>query len=109
MNRYMKKYRVKVTPEAKVDLKVYLRYVLKKLKNEQAAKSIAEDFRATKNELADVAESIRDPDSEKLKQRGLKRINLKHHNYFLLFRIKDDIVEVTNMFHGLEDFESKLR
>jgi len=109
VNRHMKKYKVKVTPEAKTDLKLYLTYVLKKLKNEQATKSIADDFRATKNELEDVAGSIRDPDSEMLKQRRLKRINLKHHNYFLLFRIKDDVVEVTNMFHDLEDYESKLR
>lgn len=30
-------------------------------------------------------------------------------NYFMLFRIRDDRVEITNIFHGSEDFENKLR
>lgn len=51
---------------------------------------------------------IRDPDSEKLKQRGLKRINFVKHNYFFLFRVKGNTVEIAAMFHRLEDYESKL-
>ena len=32
------------------------------------------------------------------------------HNYFLLYYIgNDEIVYITNIFHGLEDFENKLR
>ncbi len=37
---------------------------------------------------------------------------LRHYsminNYFFLFRMKENTVEIVAMFHGLEDFESKL-
>ena len=105
----MMKLKVYVTASAKNDLRRYLRYVRNKLKNPSAAESIAEDFRKTKNTLSELAKSIREPESDKLKQRGLKRINFISHDYFLLDRLNGDTVEVTNMFHELEDFENKLR
>lgn len=52
---------------------------------------------------------MREPDSDKLRERGLKRINFRAHNYFMLFRIRDDRVEIIDIFHGSEDFENKLR
>ena len=62
-----------------------------------------------KQSLSKVASTLAEPDSEKLKARGLRRINFKRHNYFLLYYIGlDDIVYITNIFHGLEDYESKL-
>jgi len=106
----MKRYRVLVTPDAEADLKIYLSYLRSVKKNPQAVKSVLEDFRNTKNDLKSVARSLPEPDSEKLKARGLKRINFKKHNYFLLYYIDSmDIVYVTNIFHGLENFEDKLR
>ncbi len=106
----MKRYRVLVTPDAEADLKIYLSYLRNVKKNPQAVKSVLEDFRNTKNDLKSVARSQPEPDSEKLKARGLKRINFKKHNYFLLYYIDSmDIVYVTNIFHGLENFEDKLR
>ncbi|MBQ6481363.1 MAG: hypothetical protein IJI45_09620 [Anaerolineaceae bacterium] len=58
--------------------------------------------------LSDIAGSIREPDSEVLKARNLKRLNFGKHDYFLLFRIEGSKVIVTNIFHAAEDFESKL-
>ena len=99
-----------VTPDAEADLKIYLSYLRSVKKNPQAVKSVLEGFRNTKNDLKSVARSLPEPDSEKLKARGLKRINFKKHNYFLLYYIDSmDIVYVTNIFHGLENFEDKLR
>ena len=105
----MKSLKVQVTPDAKADLKRYLSYLRKELGNKQAAKSVALDFRNTKDALSHVAVSLAKSDNDKLRAKGLKRINFGNHNYFLLYRIVDDIVQVTNMFHGSEDFESKLR
>ena len=105
----MRIYSVKVTPDARADLKRYLRYIKNNLNNPQAVRTVAQDFRDTKNKLKTVAGSIAEPESEKLKKRGLRRINFQRHEYFLLYRISDDIVEITNMFHGSEDFENKLR
>ena len=106
----MKKYRVIVTPDAENDLKAYLAYLRDVKKNTQAVNGVLADFRDTKNELKSVALSLQEPDSEKLKERGLKRINFKKHNYFMLYYIAPtDNVYVTNVFHGLENFEDKLR
>ena len=105
----MKTYCVVVTDDAKADLKRYRDYILKKFNNPQAARAVIIDFRETRTKLKTVAASLQDPESEVLKQRGLKRINFQRHNYFLLFRIVDDRVYVTNVFHFLEDYENKLK
>ena len=107
----MKKYKVIVTPDAKADLKAYLSYLRNEKRNPQAVKNVLEDFRATRDSLSNVAGSLEDPKSEKLKRRGLKRMNfVKGHRYFVLFKIEDDgKVYITNVFHMLEDYESKLR
>ncbi len=74
-------------------------------------KNLVMDFRETRKQLEISADSLADPDSDKLKSRRLKRINLLKHDYFLLYRIDetDGIVYVTNMFHSREDYENKLR
>ncbi len=66
------------------------------------------DFRETRKQLQNVAGSLQDPESDTLRQRNLKRIYFIHHNYFLLFRVVDQMVYVTDMFHCLEDYENKL-
>ena len=105
----MKSFKVKVNKEAEEDLRRYTKYVKETLGNSQAAKSILVDFRETKRKLTTIAESIVKPENDRLKEKSLKRINFKKHNYFLLFKIVDDIVYITNMFHGSEDYEAKLR
>ncbi len=105
----MKTYHVKVSPEAKADLKRYRDYLLYRKKNSQAAKNVVQDFYATASQLRTIAGSIRKPDSEILRIRKLKRINFLKLDYFLLYRIDEDVVSITNMFHSLEDYESKLK
>lgn len=55
-----------------------------------------------------VAEILNEPENEILKSKGLKRINFRKHDYFMLYHIEGKIVYVTNIFHALEDFENKL-
>jgi len=105
----MKKYHVVVTDDARADLKRYRDYILTKFRNPQAAKALILDFRETRKALETIAVSLQIPDSEALKKRDLKRINLQKHNYLVLFRIVDDSVYITNVFHFLEDYENKLR
>ena len=105
----MKKYRVVITPKAQADLKGKLAYIRDRLKNPQAVQSVYNDYKQTRKALEEMAETIREPDSDELRKRKLKRINFRSHNYFMLFRIRDDRVEITNIFHGTEDFENKLR
>ena len=105
----MKTYCVIVTDDAKADLKRYRDYILNNFKNPQAAKALIFDFRETRRKLETISASLQDPESEVLRQRGLKKINFQRHNYFLLFRIVGDRVYVTNVFHFLEDYENKLK
>ena len=105
----MKRYRVVLTKQAQDDLRQKLSYIRYRLKNPQAAQSVYDDYRSTVLALTEVADTVRVPDSGKLRERGLKRINFRTHNYFMLFRIRDDRVEIIDIFHGSEDFENKLR
>ena len=104
----MIEYKVTVTDDVKKDLKRYRDYLVNVKKSPQSAKNVVLDFRETRKVLQSTAGSIKDPDSVALRTRRLKRINFLKHNYFLLFRIEGTTVFVTNMFHGLEDYENKL-
>lgn len=105
----MKTYEVLVTADAKADLKRYKDYLVDEKKNRQAARNVVLDFSRTKDDLKKSAGSLADPESKKLVERGLKRINFQSHDYFLLYRIEGNRVFVTNMFHDLEDYENKLK
>lgn len=105
----MKKYKVVLTKQAQADLRGKLVYIRDRLKNPQAVQSVYDDYKLTRKALKKVAETIREPDSKELEKRDLKRVNFRTHNYFMLFRIRDDKVEIINIFHGSEDFENKLR
>ena len=74
----------------------------------QAAQALFDDYRETRSILANIAGALADPDDEKLKRRGLKRINFLHHNYFMLFKIEKEKVFIVRVFHGLEDYQNKL-
>ena len=104
----MKKYRVIEAPRAKKDIKRYVGYLLNVKKSNQAAQALFDDYRGTKERLSEIAGAIHNPESDKLKQRNLKRINFQKHNYFFLFRVNGDTAEIVAMFHSLEDYENKL-
>lgn len=105
----MKKYSVKITAEAKGDLDNILSYLKYEKKNPQAVGNVYRDYIDTRKALATTADSKRDPDSPKLVERGLRRIEFRRHDYFMLFRIEGNKAIITNIFHYLEDFENKLR
>ena len=105
----MKEYKCLVTEDARKDLRGHLRYIKRTFKNPQAMKNMRDDFAETVTALVTAAGTVQEPDSEELKKRGLKRINLRRHDYFILFRIKDDNAEIMRMFHFLEDYENKMR
>ena len=105
----MKSYKVKISPNAKKELQERLSYLVEVKLNKQAANNVMQDYRETRESLSHIAGSIKEADSKKLRERGLKRINFRRHDYFLLFRIDGEVVTVTNVFHFLEDFENKLK
>ena len=104
----MKRYKVYITGRAFSDLRIRIGYLRNEKKSMQAAQALFDDYRETRSILANIAGALADPDDEKLKRRGLKRINFLHHNYFMLFRIDGDKAVVVEIFHGLEDYDKKL-
>ena len=104
----MKKYKVYITGRAFSDLRIRIGYLRNEKKSMQAAQALFDDYRETRSILANIAGALADPDDEKLKRRGLKRINFLHHNYFMLFKIEKEKVFIVRVFHGLEDYQNKL-
>ena len=74
----------------------------------QAAQNVLNDFEATKESLKYVAGSLKLCDNPRLKQLGYHRINFLNHRYFMLYRIEDDVVIIDNIFHELQDYESRM-
>ena len=105
----MKIYSITITPEAKTNFRQLVNYLLYAKKNSQEADNLINDYDLTIISLAKIAVSIREPDSDILKRRNLKRLNFHKHDYYLLFKIEEDKVKVTNIFHGWEDVEEKLK
>ena len=101
-------YKVIVTLDAEKDLDRHIRYLLEVKMNAQAASNVLNDFEETKNVLSRVAGSLKLCDNPRLKKLGYRRINYQCHDYFMLYRVVEDIAIVDNIFHVLEDYENKM-
>lgn len=105
----MKRYKVVIVSDAKEDLRRALNYLSNTKQSKQAAKNVKDDFVDTGKTLSVVAGSLKLCDNPKFAERGLRRINFKKHNYFMLYYIEDNTAVVTNIFHGMEDYENKAK
>ena len=101
-------YKVVITVDAENDLIRHIKYILEKFYNDQAAKNVTDDFEE-KNSLSKSAGSLQYCENPRLRAFGYKRINYLHHDYFILFRVVDDMAIVDNIFHFREDYENKMR
>ena len=98
-------YRVVITPPAKEQLDKYIEYTIKVFRNKQAAKAIRDDARKTKKRLANVAGSLVLCENETLAKNGYRRILFEKHEFFMVYRIVDDMAVVDAMYHELQDYE----
>lgn len=105
----MKNYKVVIVTDAKEDLRRILDYLRNIKQSKQAASNVMSDFRETIKTLSIAADSLKLSDNSKLTERGLKRINFKRHNYFMIYYTEENTVFVTNIFHSLEDYENKIK
>ena len=101
-------YNIVVTAEAQADLDRHILYLLIEKKNEQAAKSVLNDFETTIKSLKLVAESLKYCENPRLKALGYRRINFHSHRYFILYRVESGMVYVDSIFHELQDYENKM-
>lgn len=105
----MKRYKVVIVSDAKEDLRRALDYLCNTKQSKQAAKNVKDDFVETGKTLSILAGSLKLCDNPKLAERGLRRINFKKHNYFMLYYVEGNTAVVTNIFHGMEDCENKVK
>lgn len=103
----MKKYRIKVTDEALLDLNTIHQYIEEELCNPVAADHIYNSLIDGMRNLQEMPERIKLMDSELEKERGLRRLVVG--NYCIIFDIRGDVVNVISIFYGASDIESKLR
>lgn len=101
-------YKIVLMRDAEADLEGFISYLLFEKKSEQAASNLLNDFEATKASLANAAGSLKLCDNPKLRELGYHRMNFLSHQYFMLYRIENDIVYVDNIFHELQDYENKM-
>ncbi|MCR4567838.1 MAG: type II toxin-antitoxin system RelE/ParE family toxin [Pseudobutyrivibrio sp.] len=101
-------YKVVMTVDAEEDLDGFIRYLLFVKKSVQAATNVLNDFEETKKILSMTAGSLKYCDNPLLKEGGYKRINFLTHDYFMMFRIDGDTAIIDNIFHELQDYESKM-
>lgn len=101
-------YKVVVTKDAEDDLERFIQYLMIEKKSIQAAENILNDYDATIECLKHVAGSLKLCDNPRLRQMEYHRINFLNHRYFMLYRIVDHMVFVDNIFHELQDYESKM-
>lgn len=102
-------FEVIFTDDAKEQLQNILDYLFFELNNTQAAYNVEQDMKQTTRLLSHVASSLKLCESPHLRDLGYRTIHLRHHNYFMLYRIQDDIVYVDAIYHDLQDYESLLR
>lgn len=101
-------YKLVVTSDAEGDLDNFVRYLLFEKENFQAAQNLLNDFDATKRMLEQVASSLKLCENPKLQKLGYRRINFLSHRYFMLYRIKKDMVHIDAIFHELQDYENHI-
>ena len=101
-------YKIVVTKDAEEDLDRFIKYLIFEKESIQAAQNVLNDYDATIESLKHVAGNLKFCDNPKLRQLEYRRINFLNHRYFMLYRIVDNVVIVDNVFHELQDYESKM-
>ncbi len=100
-------YRVIVTDDVQNDLDNFVYYLLVEKLNEQAAKALLDDYDASIDRLSEVAGALKQLDDSELSD--YRKLRLKKHNYYLLYRIVGKNVIVDRMFHDLQDLDKAMK
>ncbi len=91
--------------QAEQNLDRIISYCLYKLKNTQAAMNILKDVENTLKRLSYMADGLKLCENARLRDLGYRKIHLRQHSYFLLYRIEDNKVYVDAVYHDLQDYE----
>ena len=102
-------FKVVLTSRAQLDFRNITHYLLYELKSEQAAISVTNDMEHTIERLSYMASGLKLCDNPRFRDLGYSTIHFKHHNYFMLYRIQDNLVFVDAIYHDLQNYEDAFR
>lgn len=102
----MDTYEVLITPDAMSMLDNISDYIGFELQNPGAADAVYLDALSTADELETVAGSLNFCRKKALADHGYRKINLKKHDYVLIYKIYDTIAVVEAVFHQSQDYEN---
>lgn len=99
-------FKVIFTDTAKFQLQKILDYIFFELENTQAAYNVEQDMKETAERLSHVAGSLKLCDEPDLHALGYRTIHLKHHRYFMLYKVIKKYAYVVGIYHDLQDCEN---
>ncbi len=99
-------YRVIITKPAKHQLDMYIAYTINEFQNMQAARSIRDDAKNTKNRLSENADLFNVCENPILAKYGYRRILFGKHDFFMVYRIDGNKAIVEAMYHEKQDYEA---
>ena len=100
-------YKVIASLDAQNDLDNFIYYILTEKLNEQAAIALLDDYDETVAELSKIAGSLKPLEDDELKE--YRKIRLRRHNYYLLYRIEGYVAIIDRMFHDLQDLDGVMK
>ena len=103
----MIKWNVIATSDVQQDLDNFVYYLLVEKLNEQAAKAVLDDYDETIEELANVAGTLKLLEDPQLNE--YRKIRLRRHDYYLLYRLDNNTAIVDRMFHDLQDLDKAMK
>ncbi|MEE3467933.1 MAG: type II toxin-antitoxin system RelE/ParE family toxin [Eubacterium sp.] len=97
------RWEVIATDDVQEDLDAFVYYLLVEKMNDQAATALIDDYEEVIDDLEGSAGAYGPVNNPRLATLGYKKILLKRHNYYLIYRIEGEKVFVEHMYHGLQD------
>lgn len=101
-------YKLVISERAEMHIDNILDYVVNILKNPGAARAIIADIEDAYSRLEYMADSFAYCNDTYLADRGYRKISLSSHDYLILYRVVDDEVQISGVFHMRENYARKL-
>ncbi|MBO6177754.1 MAG: type II toxin-antitoxin system RelE/ParE family toxin [Selenomonadaceae bacterium] len=102
-------YKLIVTEHADELIDNLVGYLIKKLKNPDAALRLMDGLESIYERLEESPMQFPESSDYFLRNRGYREALVPKMRYRVIFRIESDTVYIVGVFHTLEDFAEKLR
>ncbi len=102
-------YEVVLTEDAKADLDNITEYYSSKFFGTHSINKLLKDFENTRMYIRDNPKAFQICNNTKLQEAGYRMIRFSKHKYFLLYRIKGNIVFIDAIFYESQNYERYIK